>query len=75
MHSTYDGLDNIGPKDGLISYDEIKRALGQTTHEEWKKEIEPHDDGDQLLTVEGRSEFQFKIVKHSTTLNLIEERI
>ena len=46
MHSRYDELGN---KDGFVSYDEIKRALGATTEDEWKKEIEPHDDGDKLL--------------------------
>ena len=50
MHSKYDKLGN---KDGFVSYDEIKRALGATTEDEWKKEIEPHDDGDKLLNAAG----------------------
>ena len=50
MHSRYDELGN---KDGFVSYDEIKRALGATTEDEWKKEIEPHDDGDKLLNAGG----------------------
>ncbi|CAB4014397.1 Hypothetical predicted protein [Paramuricea clavata] len=49
MHEHYDGLGDAGEKDGLVSYKEIRRALGTTTEEEWKKEIEPHDDGDKLL--------------------------
>ena len=50
MHSHYDAL---GDSDGFVSYDEIQRALGKTTHEEWKKEIQPHDDGDELLNAAG----------------------
>lgn len=50
MHGHYDGL---GEKDGFVSYAEIKRALGLTSEDEWKKEIEPHDDGDQLLNAAG----------------------
>lgn len=50
MHNHY---DELGEKDGLVSYDEIKRALGATTEEEWKKEIEPHDNGDKLLDATG----------------------
>ena len=50
MHANY---DELGEKDGLVSYEEIKRALGSTTEEEWKKEIELHDDGDKLLDPTG----------------------
>ena len=51
MHENYDSLGKV---DGLVSYDEIKRALGGTPEEEWNKEIEPHDvDGDKLLTPAG----------------------
>ncbi|XP_028396146.1 uncharacterized protein LOC114520127 [Dendronephthya gigantea] len=46
MQNHYDGLGN---EDGFVSYDEIKRALGRTTEEEWRTEIEPHDNGDNLL--------------------------
>ena len=54
IHANY---DELGTKDGLVSYEEIKRALGGTTEEEWKKEIQPHDDGDQLLTPTGLTSF------------------
>jgi hypothetical protein len=55
MHEHYDGLGDAGEKDGLVSYKEIRRALGTTTEEEWTKEIEPHDDGDKLLNPAGLS--------------------
>lgn len=57
MHANY---DELGVKDGFVSYDEIKRALGPTTEEEWKKEIEPHDDGDKLLDPTGLTSELYK---------------
>ena len=50
MHANY---DELGEKDGFVSYEEIKRALGATTEEDWKKEIEPFDDGDNKLDPTG----------------------
>ena len=65
MHSHYDAL---GDSDGFVSYDEIKRALGKTTHEEWKKEIQPHDDGDELLNAAGLRNLPTVILLHISPL-------